>query len=235
MVHCPHLLWWRGNHCPFRNVVFAECIATCRVRSLLALSRAEASRSLVTVDAASPTIEEVNWLTITQDVLDDGPDAANGAPKANNLDGYLAHALQRMWGMSKLRPNQATVINKIIFDEKCRGKLLLIERTGARKNHAMRMVATMAGGVALVVVPLLSLTANLIKGLKEGSSKDASVETHDIDELTKHFIWDTLVPRLDGISGDSSSLIFLLCSPQELVTNGLFRAAVLCCHTRGVL
>ena len=99
----------------------------------------------------------------------------------------------------------------------------------------MRMIATMVAGVALVIVPLLSLTADLLEGLREGSSTDASVEAHHVDELPADVVRDTLVPRLDSLDGDSSSLIFLLCSPQELSENGILRAAMLRCHGRGVL
>jgi hypothetical protein len=41
------------------------------------------------------------------------------------------------------------------------------------------------------------------------------------------------VPRLDSINGDTNSLVFLLCLPHELVRNGLFRTAILCCHAHG--
>ena len=97
------------------------------------------------------------------------------------------------------------------------------------------MVGTMAAGLLLVLVPLLSLTADLLEGLREGSLADALVEAHHVDKLLVDVVRDTLVPRLDSLQGDSSSVIFLLCSPQELATNGILSAVILCCHGRGVL
>ena len=106
---------------------------------------------------------------------------------------------------------------------------------GGGKTHIMRMIATMVAGVALVIVPLLSLTADLLGGLREGSSTDALVEAHHVDELPADVVRDTLVPHLDSLDANSSSLIFLLCLPQELSENGILRAAMLRCHGRGVL
>ena len=47
----------------------------------------------------------------------------------------------------------------------------------------MRMVGTMAAGLSLVLVPLLLLTADLLEGLREGSSADTLVEVHHVDDL----------------------------------------------------
>ena len=42
-------------------------------------------------------------------------------------------------------------------------------------------------------------------------------------------------PRLVSLDDNSSSLIFLLCLPQELSENGILRAAILWCHGQGIL
>ena len=85
-------------------------------------------------------------------------------------------------------------------------------RTGRGKTNIMRMLGTMVAGLSLVLVPLLSLTADLLERLREGSSADASVEPHHIDELPADVVRETLVPRLDSLQADSSSVIFLLYS-----------------------
>ena len=98
------------------------------------------------------------------------------------------------------------------------------------------MVGTIAADLSLVLVPLLSLTADLLEGLREGSLADALVESQHIDKLLPDVVRETLVPRLDSLQGDSSSNIFLLCSPQELATNGSLCATLLVrSHGRGVL
>ena len=99
----------------------------------------------------------------------------------------------------------------------------------------MRMVGTMAAALSLVLVPLLSLTANLLEGLREGSSANALVEAHHVDELPADVVRKTLVPRLDSLQADFSSIIFLLCLPQDLTMNGILRAVILRCLGRGVL
>ena len=76
----------------------------------------------------------------------------------------------------------------------------------------MRMVGTMVAGLSLVLMPLLLLTADLLEGLREGSSADALVEARHVDELPMDVVRKTLVPRLDSLQADSDSVIFLLCS-----------------------
>ena len=75
------------------------------------------------------------------------------------------------------------------------------------------MGTTMVAGVSQVLVSLLSLTADLLEGLREGSLVDALVESRHVDELPADFVRETLVPCLDSLQGDSISVIFPLCPP----------------------
>ena len=47
------------------------------------------------------------------------------------------------------RPHQVAATQKIIFDRRCGGKLLLVVRTGASKTHVARLTAAMVGGIAV--------------------------------------------------------------------------------------
>ena len=74
----------------------------------------------------------------------------------------------------------------------------------------------MVGGIAVVLVPLLSLAADILEGLRQLSGLHGSVEAHRVDHLSAAAVWGTFAPRINEIGRDSASIMFLLCSPQEL-------------------
>ena len=78
------------------------------------------------------------------------------APFADHLD----EASRERWSTPSCRPAQLAAVDTILFSEACRGKLLVVDRTGGRKSHILRMIATFVGGIVLVIVPLLTLTAD---------------------------------------------------------------------------
>ena len=57
-----------------------------------------------------------------------------------------------VWGTPNCRPKQEQAVETIYFSEECDGKLIVIDRTGSGKSHILRMVATMTGGIILVIV-----------------------------------------------------------------------------------
>ena len=59
-------------------------------------------------------------------------------------------------------PSAVVHSKKMLFDSNCEGSLL-------PEAHIMRMVGTMAAGLSLVLVPLLSLTADLLEELRRGA------------------------------------------------------------------
>ena len=61
----------------------------------------------------------------------------------------------------------------------------------------------------------------------DGRSSGGAPEGVLRDELLADVVQETLLPLLDSLQVDSSSVIFLLCSPQELAINGILRAAIL--------
>ena len=66
----------------------------------------------------------------------------------------------RVWSTPQYCPVQATAIETAIFDPECRGKLLVVDRSGGGKIHILQMIATFIGGIIVAIVPLLALTAD---------------------------------------------------------------------------
>ena len=46
------------------------------------------------------------------------------------LDSQLAYAASCVWRKHKLRPNQLSAVNKLVYDKESGGKILLVDRTG---------------------------------------------------------------------------------------------------------
>ena len=243
MIHRPYPRWWRGDDCPFHDADYRQRVALCRARSQVAFARHEATRSHEAGVCTTPGFEDVVPPLSDEDdrdtdVADD--ECVSSSPHVPLDDDapfadVVCRASSQVWGMPDPRPHQVDATEKIMFDHRCGGKLLLVVRTGAGKTHVALLTATMVGGIALVLVPLLALTADILDGLRPSSGHHGSIEAHHVDDLSPVAMRDALIPRMNEVGRDSASVMFLLCSPQELAKNGLFRAALLRASRRGAL
>jgi len=148
---------------------------------------------------------------------------------------HLAYTAAKVWGKPSLRPRQTMAVHKLVYEKDSKGKLLVVDRTGGGKSLIFSLSATMVGGVVLIIIPLLALTANQMSKLKEAISDYGAVDVHHLDELQKNSVKDKLIPKLLSLSPNTSSTIFLLSSPQFLAENGLLRNALLQCQKRRTL
>jgi superfamily II DNA helicase RecQ len=151
-----------------------------------------------------------------------------------SIDVVLTNLSARMWDTPSLRPTQEAAIAEIMHG-RCGGKLLLVHRTGGGKSHILRMTGSIVAGVVVVIVPLLTLCADQMRKIKEASQKYASCEAQHIDECSKDDIRNVIIPRMNAIGNESSSVMFIFVSPQKLVSCGSMRAAILRCHQRKTL
>ena len=133
------------------------------------------------------------------------------------------------------RPQQHKAVDKILHDTDGDGKLLLVERTGGGKSLTMQMVLTMIGGIALIIVPLLALTADQVEKIRRANRSFGSVEAHHTDDLDESFIRERLIPRMMEISNSTTSSMHIFCSPQDLVNKAYLRIALLECYRRKTL
>ena len=62
--------------------------------------------------------------------------------------------------MPSLRPRQDEAITRIAFDPQSGGKLIVVDRTGGGKSLVLVMAVIVVGGVTIVIIPLLALTAD---------------------------------------------------------------------------
>ena len=120
----------------------------------------------------------------------------------------LNNGSSRVWGTPNCRPKQEQAVETIFFSEECDGKLIVIDRTGSGKSHILRMVATMTSGIILVIVPLLSLTADQMAKIRVALMSEGSVEAHHADEIPTELLNEIVIPRMHEIGYNSTSTIF---------------------------
>ena len=87
-------------------------------------------------------------------------------PAEGSFVDNLNYGSSCVWTTPTCRPKQEEAVETIIFLEVCGSKLLVVDRTGSGKSHILRMTATFVGGVILVIVPLLALTADQMAKLE---------------------------------------------------------------------
>ena len=184
--------------------------------------RREAQR-FVTVDLTAESEPD--------DCSDDDDSVATDADYAD----HLASAARRVFGIPSLRPKQRDAVDAILFGDDSDGKLLVVDRTGGGKSLILQLTAVAVAGVTIVIVPLLSLTANQMARISRASSKHMSITAIHLDETSWDDVEGKVIPKLESLPPDTSESLFLLCSPQYIATNKIFRDALLACNKRGLL
>ena len=97
------------------------------------------------------------------------------------------------------------------------------------------MAGVMVNSIILVIVPLLTLTADQMANIISAIQEHGSVEAQHLDDLTPSQLRDDIVPRMDEIKYNSSSTMFIFTSPQQLVEHPFILDAILRCHARQTL
>ena len=182
--------------------------------------------------------EALRFVTVdsTDDSNDDGcsDDDDSVGSDADYAD-HLVSAARAVFGIPSLRPKQREAVDTILFNEESEGKLLVVDRTGGGKSLILQLTAVAVAGVTLVVVPLLSLTANQMARVSRASSRRMSISAIHLDETSWEDVEGKVIPKMESLSADTSASLFLLCSPQYIATKKPFRDALLACNERGLL
>lgn len=137
----------------------------------------------------------------------------------DTLEDMLQDASSKVWGLAALRPIQIEALRMLIDPAVCASKLLFVARTGIGKTHVFRMIGTVLGGIAVNIIPLLSLSGTQMEKIKSAAQQFGSVEAHHLDELPQgsDVLERDIIPRLNEITQASSSTVYLFVSPQYLI------------------
>lgn len=115
---------------------------------------------------------------------------------------------------------------------------MVVNRTDGGKSLILFLTAFSVSGVSLIIVPLLSLTANRQSNHADQKrrAEEVSSEAHHLDDLSPSVVKEKIIPRMDNFDHRSSSVMFCfcLCTPQYLAGNSFFRDAHLRAHGRRI-
>jgi superfamily II DNA helicase RecQ len=140
------------------------------------------------------------------------------------------------WGVDTLRPNQEYALSFIFENSSAGGTALLVDRTGGGKSHVMRCAGCITRGIVLIIVPLLSLAADIVTKFETDRHEHGIIEAIHFDEdigsdkeLRKQLISD-----MRGIKRHTNRTLFLFISPQRLQKHDDLRSALLALHQKKV-
>ena len=115
--------------------------------------------------------------------------------------------------VDKLREIQVEALKKITKRGECGRKLLFVGCTGVGKTHFFRMLGCILGGVIVIIVPLLSLSADQVEKMNNACQEYGSVEAHHLDELGEEAIDAEIIPRIEEIDAE---LMARICNSNVL-------------------
>ena len=91
----------------------------------------------------------------------------------------------------------------------------------------MYLTAVSVGGITLVIIPLLSLTANQLERIKMALQKDGLIVAVHLDDASRHDVKENVIPAMNDFPYKLSTTMMILCSPQYIADNIEFRNALL--------
>ena len=130
----------------------------------------------------------------------------------------IASCSRDLWGVDELRPRQLETI-ATLFDPRSPDRAIYVDGTGAGKSHAMRVAGGLIGGVTMIFIPLLTLSADVLEKFKTNNDVFGEVNVSHLDELYEvdPAQYASVLERVRELDEDTDSTHFIFLSPQFLV------------------
>eukprot|EP00956_Cyclotella_meneghiniana_P034759 scaffold108021_cov55-Cyclotella_meneghiniana.AAC.1 len=119
------------------------------------------------------------------------------------------------WKMkTALRPQQVLACATLHEDKASDGIVLNVDRTGGGKSHTMRLSCAYEGGIGIITIPLLALTASIQSKMEDFDRTYGPVSVIHLDEhcSDKHSL-RKVIAILNGVKKDTGRTIIVLTSP----------------------
>mmetsp|Transcript_10799 Transcript_10799/g.18926 ORF Transcript_10799/g.18926 Transcript_10799/m.18926 type:complete len:202 (-) Transcript_10799:178-783(-) len=97
------------------------------------------------------------------------------------------------------------------------------------------MTAISVGGIAIIIVPLLSLTANQLERIRMAVQDYGVITAYNMDDASPSDIQNKILPKMKNFVYNSSTTMVLLSSPQFIADNVEFRDMLLRCRDNETL
>ena len=146
------------------------------------------------------------------------PPAEKLLPPNSNPNDLIAANSRLVWKVDKLRPMQKQALDIVLDPKKSNRKVLVVERTGGGKSHIYAALGTLLRGIHVVIIPILSLMADIQHKFAHGDESYGAIEVLNMDEIGgTRSVRNRVLAKLRARLRTSSTTTFLLCSPQFLV------------------
>ena len=144
-------------------------------------------------------------------------------PKAADFDPKLIYkmvmaASSGVWDVPSLRPMQMNTA-RVMLNPHRPNQIIIVEPTGGGKTHVLCLVGVIEKGMTLIFIPLLALSADVMKKFGTANQRWGTVDVQHIDELhdTNKPGYLRLLERIRGMTRRTTSSLFLFVSPHFLV------------------
>ena len=174
----------------------------------------------------------------------DNPDDANvnGDPYApfvapdDEFIGLFNDCSRDVWGTPSLRPMQSNIL-RLLIDPSLPNAVLAVYRTGLGKSHVIRMIGVLDRGICMIFIPLLTLSADVMKKFQSACQHFGSVRAYHLDELVDSdpTLHDEVLSLCINLRPSTKSTVFVFLSPQHLCKHQSACNVFLACAAKGTL
>ena len=136
--------------------------------------------------------------------------------------------LRDVWEQPTLRPAQLEVAAALVNPQKP-NNIVASLRTGYGKSHIMRVLGACLVGFALVFIPLLSLSADVLEKFQNANQKFGRVRVYHLDELLPDYysIYKEFIALCYSAKRSNADTTFVFLSLQFLIKHADALCAVL--------
>lgn len=148
--------------------------------------------------------------------------------RGTELETTITSCSELVWSVPSLRPVQVRAAVHLADASKSR-YLLMVERPGGGKTHVAKLTGVIEKGITLLIVPLLTLSADSLAKFTVANQDYGTVEAHHIDEVWKESRekYYKLLNRMRGLRNNTTSTIFVFTSPQFIINHNDFRRVLI--------
>jgi superfamily II DNA helicase RecQ len=186
----------------------------------------------LTNDPMTPLTVSIEALS----VLERGVSSNATLPPCLSLEDAIISASTHVWGVSALRPLQLSAVSHIL-GHNTPNKLLLVARTGVGKTHVTRTAGVILRGITLIIIPLLSLSADQLRKFNCGDEQFGSINVVHLDEIAQASLSkrSEVLHRIAMMQKDTTSTLFLFVSPQFIMNHEDFRNSIISQAHNGIV
>jgi superfamily II DNA helicase RecQ len=154
----------------------------------------------------------------------------------DRLRACIVAASSSVWGVQEMYPTQIDSVFRLLHPVRP-NNLAAIQQTGAGKTHILRMLGVMERGIVLIVIPLLTLSADVMSKFTCADQRFGTVMVQHLGELYdgNKKVYHELLERCHSLQRSTTTTVFIFLSPQFLINHPDARDVFIACSHRATL